>query len=81
MFGDGRYEDANSAAEAGLNADPLAEVLIRDLMEAASATGSAPRVHALMTRLRRQLAENGDANDADDWLPSRDHRYLSATDQ
>ncbi len=63
-----RYDDAIWAAERGLLADPLAEVLVRDLMEAAAATGNTARVHAAMTRLRRQVAEDGDANDADDWL-------------
>lgn len=36
----GHYEDAVWAAEQGLDADPLAEVLIRDLMVAADATGN-----------------------------------------
>ena len=63
-----RYDDAIWAAERGLLADPLAEVLVRDLMEAAAATGNTARVHAAMTRLRRQVAEDADANDADDWL-------------
>lgn len=63
-----RYDDAIWAAERGLLTDPLAEVLVRDLMEAAAATGNTARVHAAMTRLRRAVAENGDANDADDWL-------------
>jgi two-component SAPR family response regulator len=64
----GRYDDAIWAAERGLLADPLAEVLVRDLMEAAAATGNTARVHAAMSRLRRQVAEDADANDADDWI-------------
>jgi two-component SAPR family response regulator len=63
-----RYDDAIWAAERGLLADPLAEVLVRDLMEAAAATGNTSRVHAAMSRLRRQVADANDANDADDWL-------------
>lgn len=63
-----RYDDAIWAAERGLLADPLAEVLVRDLMEAAAATGNTARAHAAMTRLRRNVAEDADANDADDWL-------------
>lgn len=63
-----RYDDAIWAAERGLLADPLAEVLVRDLMEAAAATGNTSRVHAAMNRLRRAVAEDADANDADDWL-------------
>ena len=63
-----RYDDAIWAAERGLLADPFAEVLVRDLMEAAAATGNTARVHAAMTRLRRQVAEDADANDANDWL-------------
>jgi len=63
-----RYDDAIWAAEQGLVADPLAEILVRDLMEAAAATGNTARVHAAMTRLRRQVSEDADANDADDWL-------------
>lgn len=64
----GQYEDATKAAEAGLMAEPACEALIRDLMEITAASGNARRVHDLMTRLRRQLAEDGDANDADDYL-------------
>lgn len=64
----GRWDDCTWAAERGLLANPLAEVLVRDLMKAAAATGNTARVHAMMTRLRRQVAEDGDANDADDWL-------------
>jgi len=63
-----RYDDAIWAAERGLLADPLAEILVRDLMEAAAATGNTARVHAAMTRLRRHVAEDADASDADDWL-------------
>lgn len=63
-----RYDDAIWAAERGLTADPLAEVLVRDLIEAAVATGNTARAHAAMTRLRRHVAEVGEANDADDWL-------------
>lgn len=63
-----RYDDAIWAAERGLLADPLAEVLVRDLLEAAAATGNTARAHAAMTRLRRNVAEDVDANDADDWL-------------
>jgi nucleoid-associated protein YgaU/DNA-binding SARP family transcriptional activator len=63
-----RYDDAIWAAERGLLADPPVEVLVRDLMEAAAATGNTSRVYAAMTRLRKQVAEDSGANDADDWL-------------
>jgi hypothetical protein len=36
--------------------------------EPAAAAGNTARVHAAMTRLRRHVAEDADANDADDWL-------------
>lgn len=62
----GRYGDAVWAAERGLLADPLAEVLVPDLMEAATATGNTTRVRAAMNRLRRQVADDADA--AGDWL-------------
>lgn len=65
---DEQHDDATWAAERGLLADPLAEVLVRDLMEAAAATGNTARVHAAMNRLRRAVSEDADANDADDWL-------------
>lgn len=64
----GRYDEASKAAEDGLKAEPGSELLIRDLMEIAAASGNGGRVHDLMTRLRRQVAEDGDANDADDYL-------------
>lgn len=64
----GRYDDATKAAEDGLKAEPASELLIRDLMEIAAASGNGGRVHDLMTRLRREVAEDGDANDADDYL-------------
>lgn len=63
-----RNDDAIWAAEQGLLADPLAEILVRDLMEAAAATGNTARVHAAMNRLRRAVADDADANDADEWL-------------
>lgn len=63
-----QYDDAIWAAERGLLADPLAEVLVRDIMEAAAATGNTSRVHAAMNRLRRAVSGEADANDADDWL-------------
>ena len=73
-----RHDDAIWAAERGLLADPLAETLVRDLMEAAAATGNTARVHAAMTRLRQQVAEDGDANDADDWLHPETVRVFGA---
>lgn len=64
----GRHQDAVWAAEQGLSADPMAEVLVRDLMEAAAVTGNMARVQSAMGRLRCQATEDGDTNDADDWM-------------
>ena len=64
----GASHDAIWAAERGLLVEPLAELLVRDIMEAAADSGDTSRIHAAMTRLRRQIAEDADANDADDWL-------------
>lgn len=76
----GHWADCIWAAERGLLANPLAEMLVRDLMKAAAATGNTARAHSVMTRLRRQIAEDGDANDADDWLhPETLELYESLT--
>jgi DNA-binding SARP family transcriptional activator len=65
---EGQPGDARWAAERGLVADPYCELLYRDLMAAAAATGNSAESHAIMQRLRRTLDVDAGANDADDLL-------------
>jgi DNA-binding SARP family transcriptional activator len=64
----GRPGDARWAAERGLLADPYSELLYRDLILAAAATGNTTEAHAIMQRLRRTLGVDAGANDAGDLL-------------
>ncbi len=73
-------QEARWAAERGLLADPYCELLYRDLMLTAVATGNTAEVHAIMQRLRQVLEVDAGANDADDLLdPSTRDLYNELT--
>ncbi len=75
---EGRPADARWAAEQGLRADPYLEALYRDLMKAASAEGNTAEVEVIMGRLRKLVADDAVANDADDRLDPETLRTYSA---
>ncbi len=64
----GQPQQAMWAVERGLRAGPFSEILHRDWMRAADAAGDTAQVHAIMDRLRQQLAEDAQGHNGDDRL-------------